>query len=108
MDIQIIIEEVLGGYLVPNKRYPQPLPQELSRWYCYTSDGGHCILAVLEKQLSENPTIEEYIAAMVPAPVKSVLRGYRVENEFVIMTSVPEIIYDFDFGLRVPPEDNEF
>ncbi len=62
------------------KKYPAPLPAELADWYCYTSDGGHSILVLIEGEFDEEKPVWQELC---PAPVKAVLRDYRAVGEFI-------------------------
>lgn len=102
-----IIHDTLAAYLVPNKRYPQPLPPPLARWYCYTTDGGHCIVVVLKSawdtHRGDGTPITDYL---VPAPVKTVLRtGYTETPDGFLICDLP---YDDDLGLITQEGDDEY
>lgn len=106
MNEKAIIQASLGPYLKrPQPAYPMTLPADIAPWYCYTVDGGHSILAAIPVLLTANPTKPD--SFLVPIPVKSVLRGYRIEQGFVVATS-PAIGYDRNLGLVVPREDDEY
>lgn len=96
-----IIREYFEGtpFLVPGKSYHSELPPELAEWYCYTADGGHSILVLIEGAF-ETPDWER----LCPAPVKSVLGNYRVVGDFV----AAKLNYDPKRGLSVDPSDEEF
>jgi hypothetical protein len=106
VDPQAVIAQSLGGYLVPGKQYPSPLPEDVAPWYCYTVDGGHCIAVALDiGDLGEKPTRKQLLNSLCPAPVKSVLRaGYRAYDGFLIC----KLPYDPDLGLDTPEEDDEW
>lgn len=92
---------VCGEFWVPGKTYHSPLPAELSAWYAYCSDGGHCIVCCLEQDYCPDTDLTDYL---VPVPVMTVLRGYSVKNGYAV-ASVP---YSKDLGLLAPEEDAEF
>lgn len=89
------------GYQIPGKSYPTSLPAEVSLWYVYIVDGGHSILCTLEEFCKPGLDIEE---CMIPMPVKTVLRSYRIVAGCVV---VP-LAYDKVLGVQVPEEDTEF
>lgn len=109
-DPRTIIERALGAYQLPDRPYPAELPAELAAWHCYVVDGGHSILVMLDPvepgmtvPAAGNGAVVE--GALLPAPVKAVLRaGWRVENGY-IRTPVR---YDPELGLLTDPEDDEF
>ncbi len=90
-------------YLVYGKQYPVPLPKELSPWYCYTIDGGHSILSLIEGQFDENNPAS-WENDLCPCPVKAVMRNYRIINGF----PVAPLRYDSEVGLRTEAGDDEF
>lgn len=100
-----IIERHFAGtpYLVLGKQYPVTLPNELSPWYCYTVDGGHSILSLIEAQFDESDPAS-WENDLCPCPVKAVMRNYRILNGY----PVAPLKYDSTFGLRTEPEDDEF
>lgn len=106
MDRQQTIERYFAGtpFLVRGKAYPSPLPPELADWYCYTSDGGHSILCLLEENAGAAFASHAEFENLVPAPVKAVLRGYRIVHGYV----VADLAYDPDLGLITEAEDDEF
>lgn len=95
------IERFLGPYLVQGKRYPTTLPEELSSWYCYTSDGGHSVVIAVKSKYHRKSTPDEFL---VPAPVKTVLRGYEQRDGYILV----DLPYDTVLGLVVPEGDDEF
>lgn len=100
----------LEKFVVPGKRYPAPLPPDLEACYCYTIDGGHSILVVLENVYREGEPVQGYL---VPAPVRAVLQaGYtikqcRVGNEVrpLVWCRLP---YSHEIGLLEEPGDTEY
>jgi hypothetical protein len=90
--------------LVKGKSYHSPLPADITPWHCYTIDGGHSILALIDGQFhADDPALWE---SLCPFPVKTVLRGYRAHCGFVVATT--GFNYDEEIGLVTDPEDNEF
>jgi len=98
-----IIEKFFEGtsFLVRGKKYPAPLPAGLADWYCYTSDGGHSILVLIEDKFDENDLDWKELC---PAPVKAVLRDYRAVGEFI----AAKLKYDSEIGLISDLQDEEF
>ena len=101
MNQHAIIKRILNGYLVAGTSYPQPLPQPLAAWYCYTSDGGHSIACAIKSRYTPGADPETFL---VPVPVKTVLRGYT-EDDGYILVDVP---YDRKYGLITPRGDDEY
>jgi hypothetical protein len=58
----------LEKFVVPGKRYPAPLPPDLEACYCYTIDGGHSILVVLENVYREGEPVQGYLEPSVACP----------------------------------------
>lgn len=103
MNPQQVIEGNVGKYLVHGRSYPQPLPEELIQWYCYTSDGGHSIMAALESHYSPGA---DPAAFLVPAPVKAVIRaGYTISDDGYVVSDLP---YNSQRGLVTQPGDAEY
>jgi hypothetical protein len=101
-DNTALINRLLGSYLVRGKTYPKPLPSELQEWYCYTSDGGHSVMAAIKSLHSENGSPEEFL---VPVPVKAVERvGYAVDHGYVVV----DLPYSREIGLVTKADDDEF
>jgi len=98
---QDTIGRILKGYLVPGKTYPHPLPPELRQWYCYTIDGGHSIMIAVKTHYSPDKGVDEFL---VPAPVKTVLRGYERKDGYILV----DLPYSAKIGLVVPECDEEF
>ena len=104
MNHQLIIESILGNYLVSGANYHSPLPDELTVWYCYTKDGGHNILCCLKQFYEQdNQTIDE--EQMLPVPVKTVLKDYEIHKDGYVLV---DLEYDSEIGLVFPSEDEEF
>lgn len=98
-------DQVIGAYVagvVFGKRYPEPLPDEIAPWYCYTGDGGHSI-AIAVKSLVRGKV--DPGKCVVPAPVKSVLRaGWTMQDGYVVC----DLEYDSVVGLQIADGDDEF
>ncbi len=92
----------LERYVVPGRQYPKPLPPELEAAYCYTVDGGHSVIVVLENEYVEGTPVE---GGLVPAPVKSVLRAGYTVRDGLVWCRLP---YSSEVGLLTPPEDDEY
>jgi hypothetical protein len=92
--------------VAPGRAYGRELPEELARWHCYTLDGGHSILVVLDDgTLGDAPSQEEMAGNLVPAPVRSVERaGWRLVDGFVVC----KLPYDRTLGLVTDPGDDEY
>lgn len=99
---ELIRKARLSGYVVRGMSYPSPLPPELQEAYCYTSDGGHSIIVVLENEYHDGQRVEDNL---VPAPVKTVLRrGYKIKDGYV-WCNIP---YSEELGLLTEEDDDEF
>ncbi|MDD1709430.1 MAG: hypothetical protein LUQ37_00810 [Methanoregulaceae archaeon] len=98
-----IIREVgLERWVLPDRSYPAPLPDDLLPYYCYTRDGGHSLLVVVENEYRQGLSPVRFI---IPAPVKMVLKaGYRLQDGLLWAT----LPYDRDEGLRVDDTDVEY
>ncbi len=105
MTPQQTIEYIFAGtsFLVRGKAYHSQLPPDLAPWYCYTSDGGHSILALLEGHFGEG---EDLTQSLSPVPAKTVLRGNRIHNGYIMATTRFE--YSDEVGLITDPNDDEF
>lgn len=101
MNPQDIIQRILSDYLVAGKAYPRPLPTELQPWYCYTSDGGHSIVAAIKSLYALEKPPESFL---VPVPVKTVLRGYEPDHGYIVVN----LPYDGQVGLVTPRGDDEY
>jgi hypothetical protein len=101
---QSIIRKVLDSMYVEGMMYPLPLAPEVAEWYCYTADGGHCIMVAISSCLA---TAAEPWLAMVAIPVRAFLRPttHRVYNDGYWVVDLP---YDDDDGVVSPEEDEEF
>jgi hypothetical protein len=98
----IIREAGLEPFVLPGRKYPTPLPDELQPFYCYTRDGGHSILVVLENEYRQGASPIRFI---IPAPVKMVLKaGYRLQDDRVWAV----LPYDRESGLQVGAEEAEY
>lgn len=93
-----VIAATYDSYMLRNRQYPKPLPEDLACWHLFVIDGGHSVLITL------SPTGEE--GYEVAAPVKTVLRhGWTVLPDGRIHADLP---YDPHLGLRTEPGDDEF
>ena len=98
----IIREAGLEKWVLPGRTYPHPLPDDLTPYYCYTRDGGHSILVVVENEYRQGDPPVRFI---IPAPVKTVLKaGYHLRDGLVWAV----LPYDSDDGLKVNDEDVEY
>ena len=98
----IIRQADLGPWVLTGRSYPHPLPDDAAPFYCYTRDGGHSLLVVLENEYRAGEKPERFV---IPAPVKTVLRaGYRVKDD-LLWSTLP---YERDSGLVVEEGDLEF
>ncbi|KIF00911.1 hypothetical protein PL81_38475 [Streptomyces sp. RSD-27] len=106
LDPREVIARSLGHMAVTGRRYGRELHADIAPWHCYTLDGGHSILVVLDLgDIGENPTRKELEDRLCPAPVKSVERaGWRMLDGYVVSV----LPYDPDLGLMTPEEDDEY
>lgn len=93
------------SFLIRGKAYPSPLPNDLEPWYCYTSDGGHSLLALLDG-LIEPDEPNQLWQQLCPVPVMTVLRGYHLHEGFIVAEQ--GFRYDSQLGLQTDPNDDEF
>jgi hypothetical protein len=92
----------LADWVLPGRKYPGVLPEGVRDYYCYTRDGGHSLLVVLEDEYRHGAPPERFVVA---APVKMVLReGYRLRDGY-LWAKLP---YTRDVGLAVRDEDVEY
>ena len=99
---EIIRKAGLGAWVLPGRTYPLPLPRELEPYYCYTRDGGHSILVVIETEYQEG---EDPVRFIIPAPVRTVLRaGFRIRDGLA-WAGIP---YDSENGIAVDEQDVEY
>ncbi|MGA5411527.1 hypothetical protein ACPCSC_30270 [Streptomyces lavendulocolor] len=100
-----VIAQSLGNMVDFGRSYGRALPDELARWHCYTRDGGHSILVVLDDgTLGDAPSRQKITDQLVPAPVKAVERAdWRTLDGFVVCT----LPYDPELGLVTDPDDDE-
>jgi hypothetical protein len=107
----------LERYVVPGRHYPAPLPPALEASYCYTSDGGHSVIVVLENEYpaaaAEQDPLVPISDYLVPAPVRTVLRrGYTVRNHLIECEVRPlvwcRIPHSRETGLLTEEADDEF
>ncbi|MFA5003280.1 MAG: hypothetical protein WC502_09940 [Methanolinea sp.] len=92
----------LEGWILHGRQYPHPLPEGVRNYYCYTRDGGHSLLVVLEKEYRHGESSGRFV---VPAPVKMVLRTGCREKDGYLWSVLP---YTEGIGLQVSDEDLEF
>jgi len=104
MSKEQIIKKLLEENVEPGIKYHSTLPGDISPWYVYTRNSGHRILCVLRKNLLSGMAEADYQDRLVSAPVKTVLRGYAIQDGFVIIDSD----YNADTGFVTEPEDREF
>lgn len=96
---QDIIEEVIGNLIERRHSYLRPLPVDLVPWYVYVRDVGHSIVCRLKDSVPD----EDIAAYMVVIPVRTVLRGYEMNNGIVVV----DWPFDPDLGLMTPYGDDE-
>jgi len=92
----------LEGWVLAGRQYPHPLPDGLRTFYCYTRDGGHSLIVVLENEYRYGEPPERFV---VPAPVKMVIRAGYLQKDGYLWSKLP---YAKDIGLQVREEDIEF
>lgn len=89
-------------------KYHSELPEELNRWYCYLTDCGHSILAILsefeDEAFNEDGKEGNYLC---PTPAKAVLESYRVRDGYIVVDN-PNLAYDKTLGLLSPERYDEF
>lgn len=97
------VQEIgIGQWVIPGRQYHSPLPEELLGFYCYTRDGGHSIIVILENEVLPG---EEATRFAVPAPVRMV-----IQSGWVMRGGWPwcQLPYDQETGLMVSDGDLEF
>ncbi|WP_155806681.1 hypothetical protein [Mariprofundus ferrooxydans] len=98
----------LRGVYNKHKKYHNQLPAELNSWYCYLTDCGHSILAILSRHedeaFSEKGKEGDFLC---PMPVKAVLGYYRIRNGYIVVDN-PNLSYDPILGLIGPDALDEF
>jgi len=99
---EIIREAGLEPFVLTGRKYPHPLPDDLTPFYCYTRDGGHSILVVLENEYRRADSPVRFI---IPAPVKTVLKAGYLVHDGLVWTVLPN---DLNSGLQVEDEDGEY
>ncbi len=104
MSKEHIIKKLLEENVEPNIKYHTPLPDDISPWYVYTRNSGYRVLCVLRKDILNDMTESDYRDRLMSAPVKTVLRGYAIQNGFVVIDSE----YNSETGFVTEPEDREF
>ena len=98
----IIREAGLEPWVLPGRTYPHSLPDDLAPYYCYTRDGGHSILVVVENEYRPGDSPVRFI---IPAPVKMVMKSrYHLKDGFVWAV----LPYNRDDGIRVDNDDVEY
>ncbi len=97
------IQEIdIERWVVPGREYHSPLPEELRRFYCYTRDGGHSIIVILEQEVLPGEDAKRFA---VPAPVSMVLMsGWSMRGGWPWC----QLPYDREAGLIVSDGDLEF
>lgn len=81
MNIELIQKAGLERMIIREKKYHSPLPFELEEAYCYTLDGGHSIIVIVESEYKQGEPIEGFL---VPAPIKAIIRhGYKIKDGYV-------------------------
>lgn len=102
MNTELIQKAGLESLVVRGKKYHSPLPFELEDAYCYTLDGGHSIIVVIESEYRKDEPVENFL---VPAPIKTIIRhGYIVKDGYV-WSKIP---YSKEIGLVTEEGDDEF
>jgi hypothetical protein len=102
MNCDLVRKAGLEMYVVQGKTYPGVLPAGLRDSYCYTKDGGHSIIVVLENEYNPAEPVENFLA---PAAVKTVLKnGYTIRDGYV-WCNIP---FDSLTGLQEDLDDMEF
>jgi hypothetical protein len=104
MSKEEMVNKLLKENVDTSVKYHTVLPADVSPWYVYTKSTGHRILCVLKKDLAEGMTGDDYRDRLVSAPVKTVLRGYTVQDGFVVL----DCDYDTRTGFITEQEDMEF
>ncbi len=99
-----IIDRLYKGapYVLRDKQYPSPIPDDIKHLYCYITDSGHSILALVEGEDYESEP--DLIELLVPCPVKTVLRTTKRYKGFPVVACP----YDDVLGLQPPDEDVEY
>jgi hypothetical protein len=97
-------DNTIGAYEKLGMRYHSKLPVELDLWYCYLPDAGHSILCALEQHFKSGMSLEGIGEILIPLPVKTVLRSYRLSDGVPVVSGVE---YDSMVGAMTPEEDGE-
>lgn len=92
----------LEGCVDQERTYPEMLAPELEVAYCYTLDGGHSVIVVLENEYIEGTPVEDWL---VPAPVRAVLRAGYTVRDGLVWCRLP---YSPEIGLLIEDNDEEF
>ncbi len=99
---EIIKKAQLEGFVIKGKKYHSPLPKEIEKFYCYTRDGGHSIIAVVESEYVEGEVENGFLC---PIPVKTFFKyKWKIKNEY-LWSSVP---YDKETGVETEDGDSEW
>ncbi|NLV68195.1 MAG: hypothetical protein GXY14_11055 [Spirochaetes bacterium] len=104
MTKEAIIQQLLAESIDPGVKYPSLLPPDIARWYVYTRESGHRILCVPAGCMHEGMDEAEYREHLVSAPVKTVLRGYFMSDDFVVV----DLPCDECNGFATENSDREF
>lgn len=96
------------GQLYQNgtKQYLDSLPKELKQWYVYSYPKGHCIKVLpplLNSNKSDNEPLEDFLVSI---PVKTVLKGYKIDPNGLVL--VEGLEYNPDLGEIIPHSDIEY
>lgn len=110
-DLKLELMNGLKGFVnseTMRVKYHSELPESLKEWYVYTLDGGHCVFVLLKQFESKMSlkTESEYLEWIIPIPVSTVLRGYTVNDDGIIV--VKGVDYTSSDGAYINNEDCEF
>lgn len=97
-------DNTIGAYEKLGMRYHSKLPAELDLWYCFLPDAGHSILCVLEQHFEIGMDLKDIGEILIPLPVKTVLRSYRLNDGVPVVSGVK---YDSAMGAMTPEVDVE-
>lgn len=80
-----------------------PVPLELAAHRVYEQDSGWCVRVAVASQIADITDPEAVAAAVMPAPVRAVLRaGWTLSQGGIPVCDLP---YDTDIGLEVSDDD---
>jgi len=99
-----VIKKLLEENVRTDIKYHTALSDDISPWYVYTVNSGYRVLCVPRINISEDMTEDDYRSRLVSAPVKTVLRGYSIQEGFI----VTDCDYNSDKGFITEMEDREF